>query len=81
MSGVRRLREDEVMIERGGVYTHDKYGKVTITGIWKGVSSINRTRDLTEDDTVVVNYVVEGPTPVDLADTLDEFLEAIDVTP
>lgn len=71
--------ESDSVVERGEVYRHDKHGCVEVTGIWRGVSRVDEAHHTDEMDTIIVRYLSEQEgNPVDLTDTLDEFIEAIE---
>ena len=74
--------EDGSVIERGEQYDHATYGRVTVTGIWKGVHRVDSARNTSDTDIIIVRYAMgqnEGRGGADeLTDTLDEFLAAIE---
>ncbi|SER66621.1 hypothetical protein [Natrinema salaciae] len=70
--------EADRMVERDNTYTHSAHGRVTVTGIWRGVEEVDSARNTNQKDVIIVRYsTVENDEPVDeLTDTLDEFLDA-----
>lgn len=72
----------EQTIKQDETYTHERHGPVKVTGIWQGVHSVDQARNTTKENTIVVRYTpLESSnhrTTLDLTDTLDEFLNAID---
>ena len=84
MSDTKEIRsgEEDVIVERGGQYDHETYGPVTVTGIWKGVHQVDRARNTTDTGTIIIRFATDRSEEVteaeELADTLNEFLAAID---
>lgn len=84
MSNTEEVRslEAESVIERGNQYDHATYGRVTVTGIWKGVHQVDRARNTSDTGVIIVRYSADQNEGVDeadeLTDTLDEFLAAIE---
>lgn len=84
MSNTEEVRslEDESIIERWEEYDHATYGRVTVTGIWKGVHRVDKARNTNDTGIIIVRYSTdqnEGRGEADeLTDTLDEFLAAIE---
>lgn len=72
----------EQIIKQDETYTHERHGPVKVTGIWQGVHSVDQARNTTEESTIVIRYTLlessNHRTAPDLADTLAEFLDAID---
>lgn len=68
------------VIERGDSYDHERYGRVEVTGIWKGIDGVDTTREADEKDVYIVRYAAEedGERVDELTDTLEEFLDAIE---
>ncbi|MCU4926354.1 hypothetical protein OB905_10210 [Halobacteria archaeon AArc-dxtr1] len=68
------------VIERGETYEHETYGLVEVTGIWKGVNSVDTTREANEKDVYIVRYSAsEDGEQIDaLTDTLETFLESVE---
>lgn len=71
--------DSELAVERGESYDHADHGQVKVTGIWKGVEQVDKTRHTDEKNVIVVRYSAEinGEQVDELTDTLDEFLQAI----
>lgn len=84
MSDIEEIRslEEDLIVERGGQYDHATYGRVTVTGIWKGVQQVDRARNTNDTGIIIVRYTTdrnEGVVEADeLTDTLEEFLAAIE---
>lgn len=84
MSDTEKIRsvEKDVIIERGGQYDHETYGRVTVTGIWKGIHQVDRARNTTDTGIIIVRFATDQNEEVveaeELTDTLDEFLAAIE---
>ena len=84
MSDTEEIRslEEDLIVERGGQYDHATYGRVTVTGIWKGVHQVDRARNTTDTGVIIVRYATDQNEEVveadELTDTLDEFLAAIE---
>lgn len=78
---IRSLEED-LVVERGGQYDHATHGRVTVTGIWKGVQQVDRARNTNDTGTIIVRYTTDRDEEVvetdELTETLDEFLAAIE---
>lgn len=69
--------EDKV-VERGETYTHSQYGRVEVTGIWRGVQQVDATHNTEESDMIIVRYSRENDPIHELTDTIDKFFEAIE---
>lgn len=70
-------------IKRGGIYKHATDGRVEVSGIWKGkewVDTVSRSAVKGERNPIVVRYIPsrEGDWSDEIAETLDEFLDAIE---
>lgn len=65
-------------VERGKTYNHSEYGRVEVTGIWRGVNQVDSAHNTKENDMIIVRYSRGGKLISELTDTLDEFLEAIE---
>ena len=84
MSDTERVHsvEEDVTVEQGGRYDHETYGRVTVTGIWKGVHQVDRARNTTDTGVIIVRFAADRNGEVaeteELTDTLDEFLAAIE---
>lgn len=72
--------ESDRAVERGEEYDHDEYGRVEVTGIWKGVHQVDAAHNAKESGVIIVRYMLEdGEKHVDeLTDTLEEFLAAVE---
>lgn len=70
------------VVERGETYCHSNHGRITVTGIWKGVHQVGTARNTNETGVIIVRYSTEGDGNTvgvdELTDTLDEFLTAIE---
>lgn len=69
----------DVVVERGETYQHGEHGCVEVNGIWRGVTRVDEARHMDETSVIIVRFSSkqEGM-PVDLTDTLDAFIEAIE---
>lgn len=72
--------ESDQIVERGESYDHAEYGRVEVTGIWRGVHRVDTAHNTDESDVIIVRYATEqGESPAEeLTDTIDEFLEVIE---
>lgn len=71
-------------VEVGEVYNHASHGNVKVTGIWQGVSSVDTARNTDTKHTIVIRFspvkTDDRRSVPDLADTLNEFLDAIEMS-
>lgn len=67
-------------VEEGGTYEHADHGRVEVTGIWYRTRRLEAVRADDERGMIVVRFVPgDGGTWIDeLAEPLDDFLEAIE---
>lgn len=72
--------DSDRVVERGETYEHAEHGPVEVTGIWKGIEQVDRTRHTNEREVFIVRYSaeLEGERVDELTDTLDGFLGAIE---
>lgn len=74
----------DLSVEVGERYDHERHGHVKVTGIWQGVTSVDRHTTTGEEQTIVIRYSLlttdDRRGAPDLVDTIDEFLDAIEAS-
>ena len=62
------------------MYDHAEHGTVEVTGIWQRTHRLDTTRNVDREDMIIVRYVpgTERTWIDELAEPLDDFLDAID---
>lgn len=66
------------VVERDETYEHSEHGRVTVTGIWRGIEEVDSAHNTNQKDVIIVRYsTTTDDEPIDeLTDTLEEFLAA-----
>ncbi|WP_049942104.1 hypothetical protein [Haloterrigena turkmenica] len=74
----------DLSIEVDERYDHERHGHVEATGIWQGVTSVDRVHNTGEEQTIVIRYSLlttdDRRGPPNLVDTIDGFLDAIEAS-
>ena len=76
----RPVSGSDRIVEHGEMYDHAEHGPVEVTGIWQRTHRLDTTRNGDGEDMIVVRYVpgTERKWIDELAEPLDDFLDAID---
>lgn len=66
------------IVERGETYDHVEYGRVEVTGIWRGAHRVDAAHNTDESGVIIVRYATEqgGLAVEEPVETLAEFLAA-----
>lgn len=67
-------------IKHGEEYNHAQHGRVEVSGIWRGINEVDSTRNTDQKEVIIIRYSAEqeNERAVELTDTLDKFLQAIE---